>query len=462
MNIDNKYYPLVTIYIPCNNYGKYLNQALSSVENQLYKNWELFIIDEGSVDNTSSIANNFKQLYPEKVKVIINPTPIGLQKVANKVLRFANGKYIVRLDADDWFDESALLLMACKLESNNKLGLVYGNYFYTNETGAVIGVENNLNLSTEDPSKIYPPHGACTMVQTRLLKTVGGYSEEFKAQDGWELWYKILQNSESAKLVAPLFYYRKHNKSLSTNPSKLLSSRNDIISKIRANQQGSYKPSCLAVIPVREALPDFEGIPYAEINGKSILQMAIESAQMANNVTEVAVTSSSKVLKFSKKLFEKLKISEFLLIERPDYLYDVDFSPREFLIHAGESYYKKYDCYPDIITFLNLHTPLRQSKHVNSAVDSLIVNKCDSVISVSEINEPTFVRGNNGLNIINPGRFDNVNYEKEKVYQHKGDIIAVWWEVLKNHNLFGENIGYIQILEGESVKINSKRDIDNL
>ena len=50
--------------------------------------------------------------------------------------------------------------------------------------------------------------------KSKTLKSMGGYSEEFKAQDGWELWYKILQGSKAAKLVAPLFYYRKHEKSL--------------------------------------------------------------------------------------------------------------------------------------------------------------------------------------------------------------------------------------------------------
>ena len=231
MNTENNYSPLVTIYIPCHNYGRFLNKALSSVESQLYKNWELFIIDDGSNDNTSSIINNFKQSNRDRVKIIVNTTPIGLQRIANKILGIANGKYIIRLDADDWLEETALLLMVAKLESNKKLGLVYGNYFYTNEMGDIIGFENSLNLNNQNQSKIHPPHGACTMVLTRLLKSIGGYSEEFKAQDGWELWYKILQNAESAKLVAPLFYYRKHAKSLSRDPSKLLSSRNNIIKK---------------------------------------------------------------------------------------------------------------------------------------------------------------------------------------------------------------------------------------
>ncbi len=51
--------PLVTIYIPSKNYGKYLDKAVKSVLNQIYLKWELYIIDEGSNDNTENIARNF-------------------------------------------------------------------------------------------------------------------------------------------------------------------------------------------------------------------------------------------------------------------------------------------------------------------------------------------------------------------------------------------------------------------
>ena len=94
--------PLVTIYIPCRNYGHYLSQAINSVINQVYENWELIIVNEGSTDDTSKIAKKYQKSLPKKVNFIDNDEPIGLQKLANKVLRIANGKYMMRLDADDW------------------------------------------------------------------------------------------------------------------------------------------------------------------------------------------------------------------------------------------------------------------------------------------------------------------------------------------------------------------------
>ena len=253
--------PLVTVYVPCRNYGRFLGEAVTSVRKQLYPHWELFIIDEASDDGSAAIAEHLRQQDPDRIQVILHDTPQGLQRTANKVLDLARGQYIVRLDADDWFDESALLLMVAKLESDAQLGLVYGNYFYTDSEGRVIGSERRRKLGLEDTSGLLPPHGACTMVRTRVLKSVGGYSEDVNAQDGWELWYKLVHRVKTASLEAPLFYYRQHEHSLSRDESRLLDARAKIIERASGSLHGSYVPSCLAVIPVRESYPGFEGVP---------------------------------------------------------------------------------------------------------------------------------------------------------------------------------------------------------
>ena len=110
-----KSFPLVTVYIPCRNYGRFLAQCVESVFNQLYTNWELILVDEASEDNTASIAENLRQRRPDLITVVRNLKPLGLQKLANYVLGIAKGKYTMRLDADDWLDEGALLLMVSKI-----------------------------------------------------------------------------------------------------------------------------------------------------------------------------------------------------------------------------------------------------------------------------------------------------------------------------------------------------------
>jgi glycosyltransferase involved in cell wall biosynthesis len=446
--------PLVTVYIPCRNYGRFLAQAVESVLAQLYRNWELFIVDEASEDDSAALAAHLASRHPDKIQVLRNESPIGLQRIANLVLERASGQYFVRLDADDWFEESALMLMVAKLESDPGLGLVYGNYFYTAPDGRVIGLERRRRLGEEDKSGHLPPHGACTMVRTRLLKAVGGYSVEFDAQDGWELWHKLSSRAGAASLEAPLFYYRQHGNSLSRNSQRLLDARARILARTREKLEGSYHPRCLAVIPVRESYPGFEGVPYREIGGRSLIEWAVLSAQEASGVSEVAISTSSRdVLEFAQSLVERGAIKPVELMERPTELSGTYVPFRDILLYAARTSRERHGVHPDIVLFLSLHAPLRRAQHVDKAIDVLRIHTCDSVVSVCEERRPILRHGTEGLELINPGRFDDIDYEREKLYRFNGAVLGVWSEVLLEGGLFGDKIGSIEMTPQESVEV---------
>ena len=97
--------PLLSVYITNYNYGNYITQAIESVLNQSFQSFELFIIDDGSTDNSKEIIESYAQ-HP-KVKVIYQQNK-GLNITNNIALRLANGKYIMRLDADDYLVVNAL------------------------------------------------------------------------------------------------------------------------------------------------------------------------------------------------------------------------------------------------------------------------------------------------------------------------------------------------------------------
>jgi len=93
--------PLVTVYITNYNYGRYLSQAIESVLNQTFTDFELIVVDDGSVDDSRDIIRQY-QGHP-KVRTIFQENQ-GLNKTNNIALRSARGKYIMRLDADDYLD----------------------------------------------------------------------------------------------------------------------------------------------------------------------------------------------------------------------------------------------------------------------------------------------------------------------------------------------------------------------
>lgn len=446
--------PLVTVYIPCRNYGRFLAQAVESVLGQLYRHWELIIVDEASTDDTATVAQQLCQRDPQRISVLHHEQPMGLQRVANLMLGRARGKYMMRLDADDWLDEGALLLMVTKLESAPQLGLVYGNYYYVSEDGKVLGVERRSRLGVEDTAGHLPPHGACTMFRTRALKAAGGYSEDVNAQDGWELWYKLSKRVGTASLEAPLFYYRQHGSSLSRDAGRLLAARAKIFARIGAALEGSYQPSCLAVIGVRESYPGFEGVPYREIDGVSLLQRAIVSTAAARHVTQVMVSSQSqRVLDFAERLEREGRVPAHARVLRETDTVSATLPMRDILVHAGEAYRTRSGSHPDVAVFLSIHAINRRAEHIDQALHVLRITEGDSVVAVQEEREPLFSHGSDGLHLLNPGRFSDLAYDRERLYRYNGALIAAWWDILAAGNLLGEKIAYVEMSAEDSLQI---------
>src|SRR5581483_3605113 len=243
--------PKVTVYVSCHNYGRYLSQALESVAAQTLADWELILIDDGSADDTRKVAEEFAARFSDRVKLIHHETPKGLRGCANDALDAARGDYIMRLDADDFLDENALLVMTHFLDSHPELGLVYPNFTYVDEHGSVLGTEYRKKIGTEAKLLDLAPHGACTMVRKRALKSIGGYDEQYDAQDGQELWLKILHRFGVGNVTTPLFYYRQHDSSLSRDGERLRAARQGIKRGLASGKTGGVAPRILGVVPAK-------------------------------------------------------------------------------------------------------------------------------------------------------------------------------------------------------------------
>lgn len=183
--------PTVTVYVTCHNYARFLAECLDSVFAQSLPNWELLIFDDGSTDDSRAIAEEYVTRSPSRVRLFSTEAPRGLRSCANDAIKAARGRYLMRLDADDYLDENALLVLAHRLDADRDLALVYPNWTYIGESGEVLGVERRKRLGDETEMTDLPPHGACTMVRLRALKVTGGYDEAFDSQDGHELWLKL-------------------------------------------------------------------------------------------------------------------------------------------------------------------------------------------------------------------------------------------------------------------------------
>ena len=192
MSSESSRRPLVTVYIANHNYGTYIEQAIESALAQTLDDYEILIIDDGSTDNSREIIERYSD--HDRVVTIFQHNK-GLNVTNNIALRAARGKYIMRLDADDYLDEHALQVLSGALERELNVALIFPDYYEVDEKGNVLEMVRRHDF---DDVTLHdqPAHGACTMVRRDALREIGGYDESFRCQDGYDLWVRFINQHE--------------------------------------------------------------------------------------------------------------------------------------------------------------------------------------------------------------------------------------------------------------------------
>lgn len=150
--------PLVSVIMPCYNGEKFIGEAIESVMNQTYKNWELIIIDDNSMDNSEKIINNY--LSDSRIKYIKSKKNKGIPVVRNIGIRVSKGEYIAFLDQDDiWVQKKIEKQLNLFYKKNERLGLIFGDVLNINSEGKEIkGIAsqtfNNKKMKILESNKI--------------------------------------------------------------------------------------------------------------------------------------------------------------------------------------------------------------------------------------------------------------------------------------------------------------------
>ena len=205
---------LVSIIVPCYNQSHFLNESLQSVLDQTYVDWECIIVNDGSLDNTESIAqqwcekdNRFSYLYKENG---------GLSSARNAGITQSDGEYILPLDADDYIHKDYLSKLVPKLYQDDSLAIVscYSEFFKKSLNNII------FELKPEGTTYHYLLY-VNQLIATSLFRKicweeVGGYDETMKKGfEDWEFWIAITKRGWKYKVIEEfLFYYRKSKKSM--------------------------------------------------------------------------------------------------------------------------------------------------------------------------------------------------------------------------------------------------------
>jgi glycosyltransferase involved in cell wall biosynthesis len=446
--------PKVTVYIPSHNYGRYLRQAVESVRTQTMDHWEMILVDDGSADETGAIMAEYAARYPDKIVLVRNSEPLGLVRCANKVLDMARGRYVMRLDADDFLDENALLVLSHYLDVHDEIALVYANYFYVDENGNYLRTESRKKINDEVQLLDLPAHGACTLVRRRILKAVGGYTEGIDAQDGYDLWLKIMRRYPVGNVTTPLFSYRQHGESLTRDTERILENRQRIKRSLAKKNEGVVQPRLAAIVPAKNTYPNNPDIVLRPIGGKPLIDHTIEAARGAGVFSAIVVTTDDpRVAEYCRRF------PDVTAAVRPDVLSRQDVWLSQVVHDAVLRLEREMNIHPDIVATLSLHTPLRTSAHILMAVDALVLYDSDSVVSVVEDWNLHFRHGRHGLEAINPGMLHRLRLEREALFLDNGALKVSWRDVIGENDMLGRKISHIVMSEHDSIVASSEDNV---
>lgn len=186
-----------------------LARAIDSIINQTFNNWELILCDDGSNDGSYSIANNYLNRYPDKIKLLRNKKNMHLAAALNKCLSVATGEYIARMDADDESLPDRFEKQLSFLEKHPEFILCGTDIIVADE---ISGIEKRLySIPFPDRFTLYkhtPFNHATILCRRRLLSDLGGYTESrsvFRCEDK-DLWYRFFAfDYKGANINEPLY-----------------------------------------------------------------------------------------------------------------------------------------------------------------------------------------------------------------------------------------------------------------
>lgn len=198
----------ISVIMGIYNCASTLGEAIDSLLNQTYTNWNLIMCDDGSSDDTYSVAENYKELYPDKIILIKNEENRGLNYTLNHCLKYADGGYIARMDGDDISLPERFEKEVEFLDNYPEYAIVSTPMIYFDENGEFRIGKGNGEPKLSSFAKGTPFCHASCMVRREAYETVGGYilsNKRLRVED-WDLWVRMYEKGYKGYMLEQPFY----------------------------------------------------------------------------------------------------------------------------------------------------------------------------------------------------------------------------------------------------------------
>lgn len=206
--------PKVSIIMGIYNCESTLRESIESIINQNYTNWELIMCDDCSKDNTFNVAKEYKEKYPNKIKLIKNEKNLTLGPTLNRCIELVEGKYIARQDGDDISRPDRLQKQVEFIENNPKWDLVGAGMTSFDENG-----NHGIRLIKEVPQPKDLMKGttfahATILIKSDVMRNLNGYCEEADVHqvEDYHLWFRFFENGYKGYNIQEHLYYVREDR----------------------------------------------------------------------------------------------------------------------------------------------------------------------------------------------------------------------------------------------------------
>lgn len=200
--------PEISVIIPAHNEEKYIGRAIRSVLKQeiIGNKFEVIVVNDASTDRTGYALN----IFEDEIRVFNNNENLGLPGSLNKAIKKARGKYIVRVDADDYVSSDYLYIMHRFLEENTYMDAIACDYLLVDDMENVI---QRINCMEH-------PIGCGVMFRTDHLIEIGLYDDGFLMHEDRDLRTRFLKKYNISRIELPLYRYRRHTENMTNDKEK--------------------------------------------------------------------------------------------------------------------------------------------------------------------------------------------------------------------------------------------------
>jgi glycosyltransferase involved in cell wall biosynthesis len=195
--------PKVSVIVPCFNYGHLLAETLESVRSQSLGEWECIVVDDGSTDDTGSVARSYASR--DQRFSYLHQENRGLSAARNAGLRAARGGYVQLLDADDLLETEKLREHGAFLDQQPRYSLVYGPMRYFRERGGTRVLARRRNGVDVEWMRMWPDTDdemlsallegnqfpvSAALFRRAVIEEVGYFDEALRSHEDWEFWLR--------------------------------------------------------------------------------------------------------------------------------------------------------------------------------------------------------------------------------------------------------------------------------